>query len=173
MVLMARTAAARPYQYLAKLTLAQMLYESGRPGLAEAQTMSLLEDTRSIAGPYLLLARLHTDRGEWDQALEMLHEAEGKQFVNAESPQVMHHLYGRIIGRDPERIEEAFGHFLQVLKRPGSAHHVAAILAAAEMYGNAGDTVKQRAQLVRGLEFHPDHPRLRAALDALEAPDDE
>jgi tetratricopeptide (TPR) repeat protein len=171
---MARTAAARPHQYLAKMVVAQVMVDHGRPDLAEPFARKAIEDTEGISTPYVVLGRVHYEREEFEEAMAMLQAAREKRHIDPESPQLINYYLGKMIGRDPARTEEAFAYFLEVLRRPSSDFHLRAILAAAEMYGNAGDVEKQRHQLTRGLDFHPEDPQLLAALEAIEeGPEDE
>lgn len=171
--MMARSAAARPHQYLAKISVAKIMVDSDRPDLAEAFALEAIEDTQNISLPYIVLGQIHYDRGELEAATAMMHTAKAKRHINPESPLEIELYMGRIIGRDPMRTEEAFQHFRTVLRSFGSQHHLKAILDTAEMYGRVGKVEKQRAQLTRGLEFHPDDPQLLAALEAIESPEDE
>ncbi len=172
-VMMARTAAARPHQYLAKITVARIMYNNGNKEIAEEHARSAIEDTQLISMPYIVLGQVHYDREEYDDALEMMLAARDKRHVYHESPYLIDLYIGRIIGRDPERTDEAFHYFLTVLKRQHSDFHVDAVISAAEMFGEHGNSEMQRIQLERGLEVHPDHPRLVEALEALDPGADE
>lgn len=171
--MMARTAAARPHQYLAKIVVSRVMVDHGRPDLAEEFATAAIEDSDGIAMPFSILGQVYYDREEFDESLAMMLTAKDKRHIDPDNTQLINLYLGKLIGRDPERTEEAFQHFLDVLTRPGSEHHIPAILAVGEMYGNAGNTEKQRAQLTRGLDYHPEDPQILAALEAIEPPEDE
>ena len=165
-MIMAKTALARPFQYHAKGTAAVMMESIGDHATAESYARAALADCPEIAVPDFVLGKIHYQRGEFDTAAAHFRQVIEKRQVTSDIFFDAHLYLGRIIGRDPDKADEAFEHFFILLSRSHNYNHVTAILAAAETFGRAKRHKDQIEVLERGLHYHPDDRSIQQALDA-------
>lgn len=168
-LIMAHTVAARPHQYLAKTSLASMLADQGNHELAEDYATRAIQDTEELAQPFITLGQIRYEQGRFDEAAEFFLTAVNKRHLTQFSLPTCHLYLGRIIGRDPKRTDEAFTHFVEVLKRQSLKDHFQAVLDTAAMYDNANLQDDRAKTLRRGLEIYPDNDQLLRELKDAEA----
>jgi len=167
---MARTAAARPYQYLAKTAVANELSQRGSFELAEWYARAAIEDAPWLASNYITLAEVALDDERPEDAVAHLERAVETQHLSAFSMLKTHLRMGQALGRDPESSGLAFEHFRIVLREHDSPYHLEAIHSAAAMFASHDRRDDQRTVLKRGLEIHPGEASLVEALAEAEKP---
>lgn len=166
-VLMARTAAARPHQYYAKATAAAMMFESGDIESARRFSASAIEDTPELALPYLILGRIAEKNGNDDEALHWFNESLDHRHLIVHSLSETHHHLAKLLGKSPENFDAALPHYLFALGQHDYEKHVDVILDAADLHVRAGKLDDAITILNRGLGYHPGDPRLSADLEKI------
>lgn len=163
---MARTAATRPYQYLAKAAVSKIMLAVGEDQLAREYASASIEDNGDLAVAHTVLGEVEFRAGNHDRALEHFTAAIGKRHLAPETLLDSHMRAGQIIGDDPARLQEAFDqHLLPVLKQRSFIRHPEAVVVTAEVFRKAGKPEQELETLEKGLSYHPGNPTITAALE--------
>lgn len=171
--ILARTAVAKPYQYLAHSALAfQIAASSEKP---EDSLIELMDWNAREAGkiqPDLAVLPLSLGQeaiwnGDTKAAEAYLKEGLALRFLSREEPLFAHIRLARIIRADPARKDEVWGHYLFLLRSVGGKRRVNYILEAADFLGSIGEKARQVETLERGLSRHPGDKDLTDALGRL------
>ena len=168
-LIMAKSALARPFQYYAKATAAHMMESIGDLETAASYARSSIDDYPGIAAPYYVLGRIHYQKGEFDEATAMFNKVLEKRMITPELMVDTQLHLARIIGKDPEKADEAFKHYFFILSKSHDYQHIPAILESADLYARAKRPKDQLEILTKGLHYYPDHPQIRQAFDAATA----
>ncbi|MEM1085062.1 MAG: hypothetical protein AAGI48_13200 [Verrucomicrobiota bacterium] len=166
-VVMAETAAARPYQFLAKAAVSRILLEAGEIDLAREYASASIKDIDDLAVPHVVLGHVHFRAGEFELADASFRAALDRRHMSNETILDSHLKLGEIMARDPAKVQQAFDqHFLLVLQQRDYLKHPDAVIATAEAFRNAGRLEDELATLKKGADYHPDHPAIKSALEA-------
>lgn len=161
---MAETAEARPYQFLAKAATASALFENGQTELAKDYANDAIKDLDCLDVPHLILGGTHFSNEEWDEAEKSFKTALQRRHLSKESIFVCYLRLGQIIGRDPNRIDESFTYLIRVLKKRESVYHPQAVLATADLF-RVSDRLKEEVEaLQKGAKYHPGNEAIQLAL---------
>lgn len=167
--LMLRSASARPHQYFAKTTAAQHMLESGDIPRAAQFADSALQDTPDLALTHMLLGEVALQQGRDDGAFAHFSEGLVRRHISPGTKTICHHRLAQILSRKSGEFEQARSHFIQALRDRSYPDHVAAVLGLADLHSEAGQRTEAIEVLKHGLDYHPDDPRILAAIRKIES----
>ena len=161
---MARTAAARPYQFLAKAFLSKILVSNGELETARWYAERAIEDEPTLAMPHTILGEIAYQQNREEQALACFRRAIPGRHLDSRTLQHAQLRIAQMLADEPAHAEEAWFYLLPVLKHRDSERHPEAVLTAAGLLRTAKRHDDEIAALRKGLGYHPDNAEIRVAL---------
>ncbi|MCW1924160.1 hypothetical protein OKA05_16455 [Luteolibacter arcticus] len=172
---MARTATARPHQYLAQAVMAYDIAFSDNEkseeilNVIESSAGQAEKDMPDLGIIHAALGEAARCRGERQQAIDRFERALVSRHSGIDTHlKSRHHLVVTLLD-DTTQLDRAYANLLVLLRQRDSKDHPQYILLAAQLMRQTGKPAEELKALEKGLHYHPGNPEILAALERARA----